>query len=142
MSDFRSDLGEQIMDLVDNALNSDNYDKLSETINRQMNKLFGGNHYQNRPNGTGNNRPGGQGTYRGNGTGQNPYGGYAGGSRPGITHRKSRYFTILVTVPAPTVRPPSRIAKRIFSSRATGAISLTAISTLSPGMTISTPSGS
>ena len=56
MSDFRSDLGEQIMNLVDNALNSDNYDKLSETINRQMNRLFGGDHYQNRP---GSSRPGG-----------------------------------------------------------------------------------
>ena len=49
---------------------------------------------------------------------------------------------IAETVPAPTVRPPSRIAKRIFSSSATGAMSLTEISTLSPGMTISTPSGS
>ncbi|MBQ6470017.1 MAG: 5-bromo-4-chloroindolyl phosphate hydrolysis family protein [Lachnospiraceae bacterium] len=83
MSDFRSDLGEQIMDLVDNALNSDNYDKLSETISRQMNKLFGGDHYQNRPGGTGNNRPGGQGIYRENGTGQNPYAGYGTGGRPG-----------------------------------------------------------
>ena len=41
VGNFRSDLGEQIMDLVDNALNSENYDKLSETIGRQMNKLLG-----------------------------------------------------------------------------------------------------
>ena len=30
------------------------------------------------------------------------------------------YSRIFATVPAPTVRPPSRIAKRIFSSIATG----------------------
>jgi hypothetical protein len=29
------------------------------------------------------------------------------------------YLLIFVTTPAPTVLPPSRIAKRIFSSRAT-----------------------
>ena len=32
----------------------------------------------------------------------------------------SNYWMIFVTVPAPTVRPPSRMAKRIFSSRAHG----------------------
>src|SRR6266487_42548 len=53
----------------------------------------------------------------------------------------ARYFTIVVTRPAPTVRPPSRIAKRRPSSIAIGAISSTVISTLSPGITISTPSG-
>jgi len=53
-----------------------------------------------------------------------------------------RYFRILVTTPAPTVRPPSRIAKRKPSSRATGTISSMARLVLSPGMTISTPDGS
>jgi len=47
-----------------------------------------------------------------------------------------------VTTPEPTVRPPSRIAKRSFSSMAIGVISVHSMSTLSPGMTISTPSGS
>lgn len=49
------------------------------------------------------------------------------------------YRMISETVPAPIVRPPSLIAKRIPFSIATGAISLTTISTLSPGITISTP---
>jgi hypothetical protein len=53
----------------------------------------------------------------------------------------SAYSTIRVTTPAPTVRPPSRMAKRSPSSIATGVISSTPISTLSPGITISTPSG-
>ena len=44
---------------------------------------------------------------------------------------------ILATTPAPTVRPPSRIAKRSPSSIAIGAISATFIFTLSPGITIS-----
>jgi len=52
------------------------------------------------------------------------------------------YFNTLETTPAPTVRPPSRMAKRSFSSIAIGAISVTFIFTLSPGMTISVPSGS
>jgi len=51
------------------------------------------------------------------------------------------YSIILATTPAPTVRPPSRIAKRKPSSIAIGAIRLTTIFTLSPGMTISVPSG-
>src|SRR5260370_33388061 len=51
------------------------------------------------------------------------------------------YLMILVTRPAPTVRPPSRIAKRRPSSIAMGAMSSTVISVLSPGITISTPSG-
>src|SRR5690606_30457913 len=54
---------------------------------------------------------------------------------------RKRYLTILATTPAPTVRPPSRIAKRRPSSIATGLISATCIFTLSPGITISTPSG-
>jgi len=52
------------------------------------------------------------------------------------------YSMILATTPAPTVRPPSRIAKRSPSSIAIGAISSTTICTLSPGITISVPSGS
>src|SRR5712692_2906572 len=53
-----------------------------------------------------------------------------------------RYFKILVTTPAPTVRPPSRIAKRSCSSIAIGVISSIVIFVLSPGITISTPAGS
>ena len=52
------------------------------------------------------------------------------------------YFRILVTTPAPTVRPPSRIAKRSPSSIAIGVISSIVICMLSPGITISTPAGS
>jgi hypothetical protein len=54
----------------------------------------------------------------------------------------SYYSMILATTPAPTVRPPSRIAKRRPSSMAIGAIRSTTILMLSPGITISTPSGS
>jgi len=53
----------------------------------------------------------------------------------------SFYSIIFATTPAPTVRPPSRIAKRRPSSMAIGAISSTTICTLSPGITISVPSG-
>ena len=49
---------------------------------------------------------------------------------------------ILTTLPEPTVLPPSRIAKRRPCSQAIGWISSTVISTLSPGMHISVPSGS
>ena len=51
------------------------------------------------------------------------------------------YSITLVTTPAPTVRPPSRIANRNPSSIAIGVISLIVIWMLSPGITISTPSG-
>jgi hypothetical protein len=51
-------------------------------------------------------------------------------------------LVILVTTPAPTVRPPSRMAKRSPSSMAIGMISSMVIWMLSPGMTISTPAGS
>jgi hypothetical protein len=51
------------------------------------------------------------------------------------------YSTISVIVPEPTVRPPSRIANRRPFSKATGVINSTLIATLSPGITISTPSG-
>src|SRR5436190_7790773 len=57
------------------------------------------------------------------------------------SERRLYYFVILLTTPEPTVRPPSRMAKRRPSSIAIGAISLTPIVTLSPGMTISVPSG-
>ena len=56
-------------------------------------------------------------------------------------HRKHQAM-MLATTPAPTVRPPSRMAKRSFSSMAIGVISSTVIVTLSPGITISVPSGS
>ena len=49
------------------------------------------------------------------------------------------YSMIFVTTPAPTVRPPSRIAKRSSSSIAMGVISSPSMVTLSPGMTISAP---
>ena len=51
------------------------------------------------------------------------------------------YSITPVTTPAPTVRPPSRIANRSPSSIAIGVISLIVIWMLSPGITISTPSG-
>jgi len=51
------------------------------------------------------------------------------------------YAIILVTTPAPTVRPPSRMANLEPCSRATGTINSTVRLTLSPGITISTPSG-
>src|SRR5690242_16642366 len=62
----------------------------------------------------------------------------------GLGHGGSllRYLMILVTRPAPTVRPPSRMAKRRPSSMAMGWISSTVMVVLSPGMTISVPSGS
>src|SRR3989338_4027688 len=49
------------------------------------------------------------------------------------------YLTIFVTTPAPTVLPPSRMAKRCFSSKATGTINFTMNFTVSPGITISVP---
>src|SRR4051794_28059093 len=51
------------------------------------------------------------------------------------------YLMTSVTTPEPTVRPPSRIAKRRPASMAIGWISSISIWTLSPGMTISVPSG-
>lgn len=57
---------------------------------------------------------------------------------------KGYHSRIFVTTPEPTVRPPSRMAKRRFSSIAIGesSSSFTVILTLSPGIHISTPSGS
>ena len=52
------------------------------------------------------------------------------------------YSMIVATRPDPTVRPPSRIAKVRPCSIAIGWISSMVISTLSPGMHISTPAGS
>jgi len=52
------------------------------------------------------------------------------------------YAWIFVTTPAPTVRPPSRMAKRRPSSQATGVMSSTSRVMLSPGTTISVPAGS
>ena len=51
------------------------------------------------------------------------------------------YSMISVTRPAPMVRPPSRMAKRWAFSIAMGAMRLITMLILSPGMTISTPSG-
>ena len=52
------------------------------------------------------------------------------------------YLMISEIVPAPTVRPPSRIAKRRPFSMATGVCSVISSWMLSPGITISVPSGS
>src|SRR5262249_46874361 len=60
----------------------------------------------------------------------------------GLSHGLLPYSKILVATPAPTVRPPSRIAKRCFSSSATAVMRSTVIFTLSPGITILTSSGS
>src|SRR5262249_45346296 len=49
------------------------------------------------------------------------------------------YSVIDTTTPAPTVLPPSRMAKRCFSSIAIGVISSTSMVALSPGMIISVP---
>src|SRR6266542_3743423 len=59
-----------------------------------------------------------------------------------VTVTMAPYSTISATTPAPTVRPPSRIANRSSFSIATGVISSIDIWMLSPGITISTPSGS
>src|SRR5688500_5655583 len=50
------------------------------------------------------------------------------------------YSSIFVTTPAPTVRPPSRMANFEPCSNATGTISSTVRLMSSPGITISTPS--
>ena len=58
------------------------------------------------------------------------------------TQDSGLYSIISEIVPAPTVRPPSRIANRKPFSMAIGVINSISIAMLSPGMTISTPSGS
>lgn len=68
----------------------------------------------------------------------------SGGSKHCLIHQTFSlvyYARIFVIVPAPIVRPPSRIANLIPSSIATGQISSPVNSTLSPGITISVPSG-
>lgn len=103
-----------------------------------------------------------QGAHRCGGTGQTPAGRAPGraegaglsprplgsvvsaGRRPrnGADGGPEPHLMILVTLPEPTVRPPSRMAKPRPSSMAMGWMSWTVISVLSPGMTISVPSGS
>jgi hypothetical protein len=62
---------------------------------------------------------------------------------PAKLPRQENYYSIIeVTTPAPTVLPPSRMAKRRPASMAIGVMSPISMFTLSPGMTISTPSGS
>src|SRR5450830_831166 len=56
--------------------------------------------------------------------------------------RSTQMSRILATTPEPTVRPPSRMAKRRPSSIAIGLISFTVMLTWSPGMTISLSLGS
>ena len=63
------------------------------------------------------------------------------GDAPRRRRTTTSYLMILVTRPAPTVRPPSRMAKRRPSSMAIGLINSTVIWVLSPGMHISVPSG-
>ena len=63
-------------------------------------------------------------------------------SQPGCLRRGlASYSTISEIAPEPTVRPPSRMANRSPFSNATGVMSSISIATLSPGITISTPSG-
>ncbi len=56
-------------------------------------------------------------------------------------YKPCTYLTISVTTPAPTVRPPSRIAKRNSFSMAISFCNSTSTVMLSPGITISTPAG-
>lgn len=58
-----------------------------------------------------------------------------------VTFVQQAQSKTLDTTPAPTVRPPSRMAKRRPGSMATGAIRSNCAVTLSPGITISTPLG-
>ncbi len=58
-----------------------------------------------------------------------------------LNYAPKRYFIILVTTPAPTVFPPSLIAKFNFSFIAIGVISFTVNLPSSPGITISVPEG-
>src|SRR5207245_8589134 len=58
---------------------------------------------------------------------------------PSRSSARPRYSAMSVTTPAPTVRPPSRIANRNSFSIAIGVMSSTCTATLSPGITISVP---
>ena len=49
--------------------------------------------------------------------------------------REGRYSATCVTMPAPTVRPPSRIAKRTPGSRPTGLINRKSTVVRPPGVT-------
>jgi hypothetical protein len=62
------------------------------------------------------------------------------GRRQRNTASLNRFYSrTFVTTPDPTVRPPSRIAKRLPSTRAIGLPRETSTLTLSPGMHISAP---
>src|SRR5262249_59486334 len=73
---------------------------------------------------------------------------WGGGASPPLRRtpdpplHKIHYCTISEIVPAPTVCPPSRVAKRKPFSIATGVISSITSCTLSPRITISGPEGS
>ena len=58
-----------------------------------------------------------------------------------LNYAPKRYLIILVTTPAPTVLPPSLIAKFNFSLIAIGVINFTVNLASSPGITISVPEG-
>ena len=58
-----------------------------------------------------------------------------------LNYAPKRYLTILVTTPAPTVLPPSLIAKFKLSFIAIGVINFTENFPSSPGITISVPEG-
>ncbi|TQK43180.1 hypothetical protein FBY35_4632 [Streptomyces sp. SLBN-118] len=62
--------------------------------------------------------------------------GHGGGAGPGLAAKqpaRPRAYASSVTVPAPTVRPPSRIAKPRPGSRGMSRPSSTVIMTVSPG---------
>ena len=63
------------------------------------------------------------------------------GALPIELHSYRAYSIILVTTPAPTVLPPSLIAKFNCSAIAIGVINLTVNLASSPGITISVPAG-
>jgi len=58
-----------------------------------------------------------------------------------LNYAPKRYLIILVTTPAPTVLPPSLIAKFKLSFIAIGVINFTENFPSSPGITISVPEG-
>lgn len=66
---------------------------------------------------------------------------FSGENKIAISVLQIPYSTTSLMVPAPTVRPPSRIANRSPFSMAMGVINSISIATLSPGITISTPCG-
>ena len=63
------------------------------------------------------------------------------GALPIELHSYGVYSIILVTTPAPTVLPPSLMAKFNFSAIAIGVINFTVNLASSPGITISVPAG-